>query len=58
MKKSGDQHGVVFVNRPLDACNPYIEFKVQMNVISKSKSHLLIGLGDKLNSNPDSLSIF
>ena len=47
VKKQNLQHGIVFVKQALDLYSPYIEFKVNINIPWKGKSHLFIGLVDK-----------
>ena len=46
LKKRNPQHGIVFVKPGLNAFSPYVEFKVFLNVPSKTKSHLFLGLVD------------
>jgi hypothetical protein len=47
VRKHGIQHGIVFGKIPLDINNPYIEFKITINIPSRGKSHLFIGVVDK-----------
>jgi hypothetical protein len=47
IKKHNCQHGIIFGKAPLDMYNPYIEFKVVMNIPSRGKSHLFVGLVDR-----------
>ena len=46
-KKNSPSHGVVFCKTGLDEYNPYIEYKVKINIQYKEKSQLFIGLVDK-----------
>jgi hypothetical protein len=43
----GTQHGIVFCKNNLDINSPFVEFKVNMNIPCRGKSHLFIGLVDK-----------
>lgn len=52
------QHGIVFCKTSLDIFNPYIEFKVSMNIPSRGKSHLFIGLVDKSKYRKENLGKF
>ncbi len=47
LKKNSPSHGVVFCKTGLDEYNPYIEYKVKINIQYKEKSQLFIGLVDK-----------
>ena len=47
VRKNGTHHGIVFGKIPLDNSNPYIEFKITINIPSRTKSHLFVGLVDK-----------
>lgn len=47
LKKNNPNHGVVFCKSCLDEYNPYIQFKVKINISYKEKSQLFIGLVDK-----------
>jgi len=48
VKKQNLHHGILFCKQPMDQNNSYFEFKVTMNIPSRGKSHLFIGLVDKL----------
>lgn len=41
--KEGNNHGIIFCKNPLDQTNTYVEFKVTIEIPSKTKSHLFIG---------------
>ena len=47
LKKNNPNHGVVFCKSCLDEYNPYIQFKVKINIAYKEKSQLFIGLVNK-----------
>ena len=47
LKKNNPNHGVVFCKSFLDEYNPYIQFKVKINIPYKEKSQLFIGLVNK-----------
>jgi len=47
LKKNNPNHGVVFCKSYLDEYNPYIQFKVKINIAYKEKSQLFIGLVNK-----------
>jgi len=47
VKKHNLQHGIVFCKNPMSIANPYVEFNITMNIPSRGKSHLFIGLVDK-----------
>ncbi len=47
LKKNSSSHGVVFCKTGLDEYNPYIEYKVKININYKEKSQLFLGLVDK-----------
>jgi hypothetical protein len=47
VKKHNLQHGIVFCKNNMSATNPYVEFNITMNIPSRGKSHLFIGLVDK-----------
>ena len=47
LKKNNPNHGVVFCKQCLDEYNPYIQFKVKINIAYKEKSQLFVGLVDK-----------
>jgi len=47
VKKHNIQHGIVFCKNPMTAQNSFIEFNIVMNIPSRGKSHLFIGLVDK-----------
>jgi len=47
VKKQNLHHGILFCKHPMDQYNSYLEFKVTMNIPSRGKSHLFIGLVDK-----------
>ena len=46
-KEVGSGHGIVFCTEPFSEECTYVEFKVTINVPSKTKSHLFIGCVDK-----------
>lgn len=54
--KIGPQHGIVFCKNNLDINTPYIEFKINMNIPCRGKSHLFIGLVDKTKYKIENLS--
>ena len=41
--KEGNNHGIVFCKNPLDQTNNYVEFKVNIDIPSRTKSHLFVG---------------
>ncbi len=43
----GTQHGIVFCKNNLDINSAYVEFKINMNIPCRGKSHLFIGLVDR-----------
>jgi hypothetical protein len=45
--KNGTSHGIVFCQDAFDENFTYVEFKVTINVPSKTKSHLFVGAVDK-----------
>jgi len=47
VKKHNAMHGIVFCKYPLDTVNNAVEFKSTMNIQSRSKSHIFIGVIDK-----------
>ena len=47
LKKNNPNHGVVFCKSFLDEYNPYIQFKVKINIPYKEKSQLFLGLVNK-----------
>lgn len=52
----GTQHGIVFCKNNLDINTPYIEFKINMNIPCRGKSHLFIGLVDRSKYKIENLS--
>jgi len=47
IRKQSVQHGIVFCKTPIDVYNNYIEFRIIMNIPSRAKNHLFIGVVDK-----------
>ena len=45
--KNGATHGIVFCTEPFDENFTYVEFKVTINIYSKTKSHLFVGAVDR-----------
>lgn len=45
--KNNVQHGIIFCTPELSKENPYVEFKILINVASKGKSILYVGVVDK-----------
>ena len=55
VRKHGYQHGIVFSKNPLDGQKPYAEFKITINIPSRNKSHLFVGLVHRENYRPEHL---
>jgi hypothetical protein len=55
MNKNDNQHGIIFCTRPLDIFNPYVEFKVKIEAVFRGKSHLFVGLVDKVYQRKENL---
>lgn len=47
ISKDSSNHGIVFCKVPFDHSNTYIDFKITIEVPSRTKSHLFIGVVDK-----------
>ena len=47
VSKDSPSHGIVFCKTPFDHSNCYVDFKVTIEVPSRTKSHLFIGVVDK-----------
>jgi len=47
VNKEGSNHGIVFCKNPLDQNTNYVEFKINIDIPSRTKSHLFVGWIDK-----------
>ena len=56
VKKSGNQHGIVFCTQPMDIFTCYVEFKVSIETIFGGKSHLFVGMVDQSKQRVENLS--
>lgn len=54
--KDSNNHGIVFCKKPLDKHNSYVEFKITIDIPSRTKSHLFIGVVDKSKYKPEFLT--
>jgi len=45
--KASNNHGIIFCKNQLDQNNTYVEFKVTIDVPSRTKSHLFVGVVNK-----------
>lgn len=55
IRKNNKDHGIVFFKRPLDQNNSYLEFKIVMSSKSRGRSHLFIGIVDRLKYKTENL---
>ena len=56
VSKESTNHGIVFWKLPLDQSHPYVEFKISIEVPSRTKSHLFIGVVNKEKYKPEFLT--
>ena len=55
VRKTRPEHGIVIIQRTIDAINPFIEFKVRITKRAKDKTNLFIGLVDKKDYHKENL---
>ena len=55
--KIDSNHGIVFLKTPMDIYNSFVEYRVIMNIPSRGKNHLFVGLVDKSKYKYEHLSI-